>query len=144
MTLEEKKKLKREYDKEYRARNKERIKERKAEYFKKTYDPIKASEKRKTVEYRERHKLYCRREKYKNEYKIDYDRKYRAKKKYKDFNEAFLLLLDLEKEIRKRATAYEIRIMHGNYNRAQKEKRAYEKLKRSNIKTNTLGNIKPC
>lgn len=130
-TLEQRRQEKREYDKIYRAKNKEMLKAKKADYFKKTYDPLKASLTRKTAEYREKHRKYCQNEKYKTGYKKDYDRKYRAKRKYSEGDEAFLILLELEKEIRKRASAYEIRLKNGHYKRAsqaQRDRKKYGKI----------------
>lgn len=55
--------------------------------------------------------------------KRDYDSKLRASE-YGEFCEAWRLLLELEKEIRSRATAYERRVANGYYTRnAQKRRR---------------------
>ena len=62
ISVEEKKKLKAEYDREYRKNNREQIKERKAEYFQRTYDPEKERIKRKIT--MPRHVEYCRRPEY--------------------------------------------------------------------------------
>lgn len=47
LPLEEQRRLKSEYDKEYRAKNLELIKAKKAKHFQKTYDPVKAAIERK-------------------------------------------------------------------------------------------------
>ena len=110
MTPKEKKAA---YDREYRAKNAERIKASKRAYFKATYDPMAACKKR--AERRECHAEYCRQPEYVAK-KREWDRQYRARE-YGKFADAYLLLLDLEKEIRERATSYERRIAKGYYTR---------------------------
>jgi len=72
-----KKKLKAEYDKEYRLKNKEKMKLKKADYHKKTYNQEKERVRRK-LRYN-KHLEYIRTEKYR-EWKKRYDRIYTAKK----------------------------------------------------------------
>jgi hypothetical protein len=116
---------KRIYDMAYRSANLDRIKAKKREYFRQTYDPSKAAiDRQKTMK---RHLEYCRQPKYK-EYKRDYDRKYRAKDDYGEFWESFLLIQDLDKEIHSRMTDYEIRQVNGTNGKTQKRRRDYEKL----------------
>ena len=116
---------KREYDVRYRAENLTRIKARKAAYFQRTYDPIQAAiDRKKRMPY---HVEYCRQPKYKALKKI-YDRKYRSKKIFADFNECYLLLLDIEKEIASRASKTEIRTANGTLNKAQERRRQYAQI----------------
>lgn len=96
------------YDKEYKARNKELVKKKKAEYHKRTYDPEKAKQ------YREKNKEKI--QAYKKEYyakpenkqrRFKYDRKRRCEKKYGPFWESASILIDLEKEINEKMDHYE-------------------------------------
>ncbi|MDP9954731.1 hypothetical protein J2X97_000368 [Epilithonimonas hungarica] len=115
----EKKALKAEYDKNYRAENHDSIKKRKADYFKKTYDPAKASVERKKR--MPKHIEYCRTEKYKK-YKKDYDKKYRAKKNYGDFWECKLLVQEISNEYENR----KIKEQNQLINKSQKRKRLWQ------------------
>lgn len=123
-SLEQKKEEKRLYDMEYRAKNLELIKQRKADYFKQTYDPVKAAEGRKKR--MPQHVEYCRRPEYKV-YKQSYDAQYRAKKLYGEYHEAFLLLLQIDREVEARASKYEIGLTNGTINKAQTRRRNYER-----------------
>lgn len=85
------------YDREYRKKNAARLKEQKAAYFKRTYDPVEAAIKRKKrMPY---HVEYCRQPEYKA-WKKAYDRK-RRKGKFGPFAEAYEVLMMLKAEIRK-------------------------------------------
>jgi len=95
-TKEEKKLLKREYDIKFRAERAETIKAKKAEYFKRTYNPEKAAIGRK--ERMPKHVEYCRRPEYKA-WKKEYDQTFRAKKTYGEFWEAAIILFELEANI---------------------------------------------
>ncbi|MDH0837114.1 hypothetical protein N5D02_16930, partial [Acinetobacter johnsonii] len=75
-TDEQKKIEKAEYDRQYRLKNLESLKIKKAEYFQRTYDPVTAKAKRKQRMHR--HVEYCRTPKYRA-YKQKYDQIYRAK-----------------------------------------------------------------
>lgn len=70
-----------------------------------------------------KHVEYCRRPEYK-QYKINYDKKYRAKKDYGIFWEAAIILIDLEKEIDNRLVKNEL----GLINKSQKRKRLWQKI----------------
>lgn len=110
-----------EYDRRYRELNRDKLKAVKREYFKRTYDPIKAAAERKAR--MPRHVEYCRRPEY-VAWKRDYDRKYRAKIDYGPLWETHLILLDLQGEIDDRADRYEIYQENGRLQRgAQKRKR---------------------
>lgn len=95
MSVETKKERKAEYDRKYRKKNKERMKRSKAEYFKRTYDPVEAAKKRKKT--MPKHVEYCRQPEYKK-YKRQYDKKWRSAK-FGDFAESHLALVELLKEI---------------------------------------------
>lgn len=85
------------YDREYRKRNRERIKANHAAYFQRTYDPVKAAKERKKK--MPQHVEYCRQDWYKA-YKRKYDRKRRAAR-FGAFAGAYAMLRKLQKEIKK-------------------------------------------
>ncbi|MEN8282583.1 hypothetical protein [Acinetobacter gerneri] len=122
-TQEQKKHEKAEYDHKYRERNKAVLKVKKAEYFRKTYDPLKAKQQRKLT--MPRHVEYCKSTKYKA-YKQKYDMQYRAKKEYGEFWESALIINQLEKEIAERSDFTELAIQKGTLNKRQTRKRNYE------------------
>jgi hypothetical protein len=85
------------YDREYRKKNLALLKVKKADWFKKTYDPVKAAkERKKRMPY---HVEYCRQDWYKA-WKKEYDKKRRASQ-FGQFNEAYEALKALLKEVRK-------------------------------------------
>jgi hypothetical protein len=124
-TKDQKVKEKQLYDKLYRMRNKELLKAKKAEYFKKNYDPEKARIKRKKN--MRLHVQYCRSPKYKR-YKKAYDKKYRAKTQYGDFWESYLLVLKVDEILKTTTDRYEIRKQNGILNKTQERRRNYERL----------------
>ena len=109
------------YDAEYRIKNLEKRKAQKAAYYQRTRDPEKEAKKRK--ERMPLHVEYCRRPEYRA-WKSEYDRKYRARKDYGEFADAFLALLDVESELDSQATNYERRLHNGTYNKARTRRRA--------------------
>lgn len=119
-TKAERKEAKRLYDAQRRIEKAEEIKAKKRDYFKRTYDPIKAAEKRK--ERMLKHVEYCRKPEYKV-WKRGYDRCYLAEKKFGEFAKAALLLQDIEREIDERATRYEIYRTNETLNKAQTRRR---------------------
>lgn len=111
---------KKAYDEQYRAKNAARLKAEKAAYFQRTYDPVKAAKERKAT--MARHVEYCRQPKYKK-WKSQYDRQYRARE-YGAFAEVYLLAIDLNREIKQRASNYEIRRQNETGNKRQERRRA--------------------
>lgn len=91
------KKQKSIYDKKYRKNNAAKIKAKKAAYFKKTYDPVKAAVERKKG--MAEHIEYCRQPWYKD-YKREYDKRKRLDK-FGTYREAKQVLNLLQAEIRK-------------------------------------------
>lgn len=85
------------YDLEYRNRNREMLKAKKAAYFQKTYDPTKAAVERKAT--MPRHIEYCRRPEYR-EIKKNYDRR-KLLEEYGEYAGCYLLLRELRAEIKK-------------------------------------------
>ncbi|WP_151721025.1 hypothetical protein [Acinetobacter ursingii] len=122
-TIEQKKLDKAEYDKQYRFKNSELLKVKKADYFQRTYDPEKASIERKKNMHK--HVEYCRQPKYKA-YKQKYDQCYRAKKLYGEFWQCALVLNRLEIEVRDRSDFTERATLKGTLNKLQSRKRDYE------------------
>jgi hypothetical protein len=120
-TAGQKKAEKAAYDREYRARNAERLRKIKADYFQRTYDPVAAAvERKKTMP---RHVEYCRRPEYRRKKHV-YDIKRRNRLQFGPFADCAILLRDLESEIGKRMSDYEIRLQQGTLNKAQIRKRA--------------------
>jgi hypothetical protein len=93
------------YDREYRRKNRARLKAQKAAYFQRTYDPVKAAKERKKK--MPQHVEYCRQPEYKA-WKKKYD-KQRRSKKFGDFAEAHTLLVELLKEINRQMPDREAR-----------------------------------
>lgn len=95
LSLEQKRLEKKAYDAEYRKRNREMLKDKKAAYFQRTYDPKQAAE------YRKKrmpiHVEYCRNPEYREKKKA-YDRK-KEEKRYGEWAEAWRLLQQLIREI---------------------------------------------
>jgi len=112
------------YDAEYREKNRVMLKAKKAEHYKATADRGKERAYRKAN--MARHVAYCQRPEYR-EYKREYDRIYRAKQDYGEYWEAFLLTLDIDAEVKERATRYDIYMERGTINKTQRRKREYEK-----------------
>ncbi len=120
---EERRRLKAEYDRTYRAANLQKRKAYAAERHKRTYDPQKARlERSKNMT---RHIEYCRSSK-NREYKKRYDNARVGEKEYADYAEAYKLLLQLERAIRKLfPSKYERLKARGyySYERVQERKR---------------------
>lgn len=116
---DEKKEAKRVYDAQRRVELATEIRVQHAAYYQRTRDPAKERG------YRQanmgRHVEYCRRPEYRA-YKADYDRELRAAE-YGDYAEVYLLLLDLEREIRSRATWRERARARGYYTRSAQQRR---------------------
>ena len=110
---------KRLYDLAYRAKNLVLLKEKKRAYFKRTYDPVKAAIDRKKR--MPRHVEYCRRPEYRR-WKSEYNREHRAKE-YGDFAEAYRLVIDLNREIKGRASNAQIKWENGTTNKVIKRRR---------------------
>ena len=143
-TEDEKKKAKKLYDIEYRKKNKERIKRKKAEYFQKTYNPEKAAKERAEkkewwIRAVQAQKKIINTPQYRA-YKKEYDRKYRAKKLYGEYNEAYLKLRELEDLILSKATKYEICLQNGTLNKKTERKRSHEKFNSDKLERSPLGN----
>lgn len=120
ISLEEKKRLKAEYDKQYREKNLEEIKLKKKEYFQKTYDPVQAAiDRKKTMP---RHVEYCRRPEYKV-WKKQYDHDYRYQIRFGEYAEAAKILYQLENSIDR----LEANIENKTINKSQKRKRLWHK-----------------
>jgi hypothetical protein len=119
-TNEQKKAEKKEYDRQYRLANLAYIRQRKAEYHLRTYDPDKARIDRKKRA--KQHAEYCRRPEYRK-WKKAYDRQ-RTASEYGAFSEAFCLMMDLNREIKERMTNEQIRIANGTW--AKRQARARE------------------
>lgn len=126
---------KRLYDMEYRRKNRELIKAKKAAHFKATYDPAKAAiERKKNMA---RHVAYCRRPEYRA-WKREYDRRYTARE-YGPFAEAYLVLRDLEREIKGRMSKYDRMFANGTLNKRLKRRKEHESIVGGKPKVRALG-----
>ena len=147
ITEREKKKRKAAYDREYRAKNSDRIKANKAEYFQKAYDPEDAAVKRAKVkkespEIEARRREYMASDVYKSR-KKKYDRRYRAAVNYgPEWGECMALALDVRDECLSQSSDYEIRLQNGTLSKSQKRKRDYERLNSKEPEIGPLGHIK--
>lgn len=123
-TEAEKRVEKAQYDKLYRAANRDLLKAKKHEYFKRTHDPDQARiERRKSAQF---HAEYCRRPEYR-EWKKSYDRKHRAHKFYGDYAECHMLMMDLRAEVLRHQSDYDIRLTKGTLSKTTKRRRDYER-----------------
>jgi hypothetical protein len=86
---------------------------------KRTYDPVKAAVERKKR--MPRHVEYCRQPAYKA-WKREYDRRYRAAE-FGEFAEAYMLAIDLNREIKGRTTNAQIKYENGCTNKSQRRER---------------------
>jgi hypothetical protein len=115
------------YDTAYRAKNAAALKAKKRAYFERTYDPAKAAvQRKKRMPY---HVDYCRRPEYRR-WKQEYDRQYRAKE-FGPFAEAYLLAVELNREIKGRMTNHEIKWENKTANKAQFRSRDAKEKERS-------------
>lgn len=110
---------KRLYDAARRVRLRDRLKAEKSAYYQRTRDPEREREIRKAN--MPRHLAYCRRPEYRAK-KAEYDIRLRAAE-YGPYAEAYRTLLELEKELRARATGYERRKAKGYYTRNAQARR---------------------
>lgn len=124
-TKEQKIEEKRLYDISYREKNIEHLTQNKAEWFQRTYDPIKAAKQRKAN--MGRHVEYCRQPQYR-QYKRQYDQVYRAKNDFGPFFESAMLLQQINNEILSRVTRFDIYSQNRTLNKSQKRRREYEKI----------------
>src|SRR5260221_2572 len=115
----QKREEKRLYDLEYRAKNLPTLKAKKREYHKRTYDPVEAAKVRKVR--MPLHIEYCRQPAYKA-WKREYDRRYRAAE-FGEFAEAYMLTIDLNREIKGRTTNAEVKYQNGCTNKSQRRER---------------------
>ena len=109
------------YDKERRAKLRDRIKAEKAAYYQRTKDPIKEAAQRKARMHL--HVAYCQRPEYRA-WKSEYDRQYRAHRQFGEYAEAFMLLLDIENEVASQASRYEIYKANGTLNKSLQRRRS--------------------
>ena len=108
------------YDRARRIALAAEIKAQKADYFRRTYDPVKAAQERKKT--MARHVAYCRRPEYRAQ-KAAYDRAARAKE-YGPFADAYGVLLELQREVvRQMPDKYERAKARGYYLRTAQQRR---------------------
>ena len=127
-----------EYDKARRERLADRLKYEKAEYYQRTKDPIKEAVIRKKR--MPKHVEYCQRPKYKA-WKIEYDKRHRAKKEHGEFWEAALLALEIRRTCLALSDDTEIRRRKGTLNKHQTRRRDYDRTHSNKPEIGALGNI---
>lgn len=135
-SADEKRALKSQYDRKYREARSAEIKAKKAEYFRRTYDPDAARIYRKSR--MSLHVEYCRRPEYRAR-KSEYDKLRRASE-YGEFSECYILALEIRRESLTQADDYEIRKSAGTINKYQQRKREYERLNSNKSENGPLGN----
>jgi hypothetical protein len=114
------------YDAEYRTKNREMLRAKKAAHFQRTYDPEAARiERKKRAAF---HAEYCRQPSYRL-WKAEYDRRRRASV-YGEFADSYTLTMELNREIKSRSSNYEIRLQNQTGNKAQERDRDSEGPKR--------------
>ena len=137
-SVAQKKKEKAAYDREYRAKNRALLKAKKAAYFQRTYDPVKAAEERKKK--MPQHIEYCRRPEYKAKKKL-YDHN-RMRGRYDgEWLEVALLLYELQKEIRRQEPDRENRYRQSQRHGWSPITHAKRREKRANERIITLESI---
>lgn len=114
-----------EYDRQYREKNKDLLKVKKHEHFKKTYDPAKAAAYRKVRMHK--HVEYCRKPEYKFK-KKEYDQLYKAQLNYGDFAECAILVEQINKTLIQKADKAELRTIQGTNNKSKKRKKQWLRL----------------
>ena len=144
-TEAQKKEEKRLYDIEYKNKNHERDKPKRAAYYQRIKDPkkesmVRAKQKKERPWVEEKRREYMESKEYR-ERKKKYDRLYRAKKDYGIMWEAQVALLGLLDEVGLQITDYETRVQNGTLNKRLERKRDYERLNSEQLKRIPLGNL---
>lgn len=144
-TIEQRKAEKAIYDTEYRADNLAMLKDKKKEYFKRTYDvgAAKIERARLLIDNPERERKrreYMASPEYRAE-KKKYDQEFRARKKYGDYWECAILTININQEVKSRASDIEIRTQNGTLNKVKTRKRDYEKSICNKLERVPLGNL---
>lgn len=127
---------KRLYDIRYRKRNPEERAIKRAASYQKNRNPEKERIDRKKRAHL--HAEYCRTPEYKA-WKKEYDMKYRAKKNYGEYAEAFLINQELQGEIYERMSTYEIALQNKTLNKSQERKRHERRINSGKLEGRTLG-----
>lgn len=123
-TLEEKKLIKKEYDKQYIKRD--YVKVKRHEYFVRDYAAKPEKYRAERQKRMKSHIEYCRKPEYRKK-KQEYDKVYHAKYAHGEFWECFLLI----KEIQKQYADKEVRQINNLHNKSQKRKRQWQQLTNS-------------
>lgn len=118
-TDEERKAAKAAYDREYRARNREKRREQTRAWYAANRESRLVKQAEYNAAHRKEHNEYCRRPEYRTK-KKHYDRRYRAGKFYGEFAEAFVALMEVEEEIGSQASKYERYLQNGTLNKKKR------------------------
>ena len=117
-----KKAAKAAYDADYRARDANGLKARRAAWYQRNRDPEKERERRKAI--MPRHVEYCRQPAYRAK-KSEYDLRRRAMQDAGEFHESYVILRDLEREVLSRASRYDLDLANGRLNKTTNRRRDY-------------------
>ena len=121
-SVEEKKKIKQEYDAQYRILNMEKLKKQKQLQFQIDYKANPEKYRKERQRRMNAHVEYCRKPEYRVKKKV-YDHKYRLEKAYGDFWEAGSVLTNLNNELNSK----QIKLDQGIINKSLKRKRQWLK-----------------
>lgn len=127
-----------EYDRQYREKNRDRLKAEKAAYYQSRRDERKVQDaaRRAAPGYKARHKAYLKVYNARPEWKAHkkaYDRKYRAVRMYgEELAPAAVVLWELQEEINGRITDTEIRRRLGTQCKSQVRRREWDRKNTSN------------
>ncbi len=122
--MQNEKEKKRLYDIKYRRLNKEKINQRKREYNKtKAGREVQKRSREKT---KLKHLQYCQTNEYRS-WKKEYDKIYRAKRKYQEFWECFLIIKEIEKIVKERIPLKYERLKERGYYKNKTITRAYKR-----------------
>ena len=139
ITDAEKKRLKAEYDREYREKNEKRLKKGRHEWFVKDYAANPEKYKKERQRKQKAHNEYCRRPAYKKR-KKKYDQQYRAKKLYGKYWESSVALRQLADVVDNRQAKRDQKI----FNKSQKRKRnANKNTQRKELESCSVGLYQP-
>jgi hypothetical protein len=132
----EKREAKAGYDAKRRADFADRIKAEKAEYYRRTKDPVKEAAVRKMR--MPKHVEYCRRPEYRAR-KQEYDQEHRAKKLHGDLWEAAILTLKIRRACLELFDDTEIRRQKCTLNKKSNRRRSYDRTNSNQLEIGSLG-----
>lgn len=137
-TEAQKKEEKKKYDIQYREKNEQRLKKKRAEWFAKDYAANPEKYKKERQRRMKSHIEYCSRPEYKKKKKV-YDQHRRAKIQYGEYGEAAIALLQLAAIVDNRQAKSDQKI----FNKSQKRKRNGKNSQRKELESSSVGIYQP-